>query len=285
MTHSDPAPIALFAYRRLDHTRLTIEALRDNDLAGQSRLYVFCEGPRSEEEAAAVSAVRKFVRTIKGFHSVHIVERETNLGLAQSIISGVSQVVAEWGSVIVVEDDLITSRYFLRYMNDGLTAYRDDERVASIHGYIYPVAKPLPETFFLRGADCWGWATWDRAWSVFEPDARILLRKLQDQKLESLFDLDDSYPFGEMLRSYAEGRNNSWAIRWHASTFLREMLTLYPGESLVNNIGLDSSGTHCGTTNEYLVNVRDNPIGVGGIPVNEHILARQSVADFLGGRS
>ena len=284
MTDTTPAPIALFVYRRLDHTRLTVEALRDNDLAARSRLYVFCDGPRSEEEAGSVAAVRDFAHGISGFESVEVVERGENMGLARSIIAGVTQVVAAHGRVIVVEDDLVTSPFFLRYMNDGLTTYRHDDRVASIHGYIYPVARPLPETFFLRGADCWGWATWDRAWTHFEPDADVLLKQLKERGLEHAFDLDGSYGFTEMLRAYARGSNNSWAIRWHASMFLRGMLTLYPGESMVNNIGLDSSGTHCTTTSEYLVHVRDTPIKVGEISVEQNVEARQAVVEFFLGQ-
>ncbi len=151
-----PAPIALFVFRRLEHVQLTVEALAANELASESELYIFCDGPRSAHDEAAVSEVRNYVKTVAGFAQVTVIEREKNIGLAQSIISGVTDVVSRHGRVIVVEDDLITSNFFLRYMNDGLRLYEHDERVASIHGYIYPISRPVADTFFLRGADCWG---------------------------------------------------------------------------------------------------------------------------------
>ena len=134
--------------------------------------------------------------------------------------------------------------HFLRFMNDGLDRYADDERVASIHAYIYPLARPAPETFFLRGADCWGWATWRRAWEHFNPDGKTLLQQLEAHGLTRAFDFDGTAAFTEMLENQIRGLNNSWAIRWHAACFLDGLLTLYPGRSLVHNIGNDGSGTH-----------------------------------------
>lgn len=276
-----PAPIALFVFRRLEHVRLTVEALAANELASESQLYIFCDGPRSAQDEAAVNSVRDYVKTVSGFSRVTVIEREDNIGLAQSIISGVTDVVSRHGRIIVVEDDLITSKFFLRYMNDGLGLYEHDERVASIHGYIYPISRTVADTFFLRGADCWGWATWNRAWAKFEPDAKTLLNRIGQKDLAHEFDMDGSYGFHAMLRDYAEGRNNSWAIRWHASAFLENMLTLYPGQSLVNNIGLDDSGTHCTSTDDYKVSLRASPIEVARIPVAESKPGRDAVIEFF----
>src|ERR1700722_7276651 len=170
MTAATTAPIALFAYNRLQHTRQTVDALRSNDLAANSDLHIYCDGARNATSIPAVRAVREFLRTVDGFRSVAIVERDSNLGLANSIITGVTEVCARHGRVIVMEDDLQTSPRFLQYMNGALDLYADVPRVGSIHGYWYPVAQPCPKTFFLRGASCWGWATWSRAWNLFEPD-------------------------------------------------------------------------------------------------------------------
>lgn len=268
-------------FRRLEHVRLTVDALAANELASESPLYIFCDGPRSHQDAAPVADVRSYVKTIKGFSKITVIERQSNIGLAQSIISGVTDITSKHGRVIVVEDDLVTSKFFLRYMNDGLNLYESDERVASIHGYVYPLAKPVADTFFLRGADCWGWATWSRAWKKFEPDAAILLRRISQENLVRQFDMDGSYRFYTMLSDYAEGRNNSWAIRWHASAFLENMLTLYPGESLVNNIGLDNSGTHCALTDHYTVKIRKNPINLERLPIAESQLGRDAFIDFF----
>lgn len=278
------APVALFVYNRLQHARRTIDALRANELAAQSDLFIFSDAARDQESSAAVAAVRDYLGTITGFRSVDITLRPRNLGLAASIIDGVTSVCNRFGRLIVLEDDLVTSRSFLSYMNQALAVYEQDERVASIHGYCYPVpAVTLPPTFFLRGADCWGWATWSRSWRHFEPDGRKLLKLLRDRQLEHQFDLDGAFGFTQMLAAQTEGRNDSWAVRWHASCFLREMFTLYPGRSLVHNIGNDSSGRHCGATDDYSTVLLDHAVTVEPVDVAECGYARAAFAEFLRG--
>ena len=149
------APITLFTYNRLWHTQQTIEALRNNELADVSELFLFSDGPKSEADREKVQSVREYLKSVTGFKKVAVVERDRNLGLAQSIISGVTEFVNKYGRVIVLEDDMLTSPFFLRFMNDALEFYKDEEKVISIHGYMYPVKAELPETFFLKGADCW----------------------------------------------------------------------------------------------------------------------------------
>jgi hypothetical protein len=272
------APIVLFTYNRLWHTRQTIEALQRNTLAPESYLFVFSDGPRSEAEMGKVNSVREYIRAITGFKKVTIMERETNAGLARSIISGVTDIVDKFGSIIVLEDDMITSPFFLRYMNDALEFYKDEDRVISIHGYIYPLRASLPQTFFLRGADCWGWATWKRGWDLFEPDGQKLLKELKERKLQKRFDLNGAHPYTRMLKWQARGSLDSWAIRWHASAFLRDKLTLYPGVSLINNIGFDTSGTHSYlATDDFEVALAQKPIALKAIPLAEN---KDAVREF-----
>ena len=184
------------------------------------------------------------------------------MGLARSILCGVTD-LQSLRTHIVVEDDLVTSRYFLSYMNQGLITYQHHERVVCIHGYVYPSTTKLPETFLCEGADCWGWATWSRGWRLFESDGQKLLDALQERGLNKDFNLDDSIDYVGMLRSQIAGKNDSWAIRWHASAYLADALTLYPGQSLVNNIGFDGSGTHAGNTPDmFSVNIGDKDIQV-----------------------
>ena len=277
------APVVLFAYARLDHLRQTVDSLRTNRESGSTPLYVFCDGPRHEGHKAQTDAVRAYVDSIDGFASVTRVYRDKNLGLAKSIISGVSEILSKHESVIVMEDDLVVSPYFLQFMNEGLQLYRDEDRVASIHGYSFPVLDQLPETFFLRGADCWGWATWARAWRHFEPDGKKLLDALREQKLTREFDLGGAYPYTRMLANQVAGKNDSWAVRWHASCYLKNMLTLYPGRSLVNNIGTDDSGTHCATTDDFAQVVTRKPVHVERIAIEENEAAQNSFRRFLGG--
>lgn len=274
------APIALFVYNRAWHTCQTIEALQKNNLASQSDIIIFSDAPKSTAEIDTVNEVRSYVKSCTGFRTVRIIERESNFGLANSIIDGVSRVCNEYGRVIVLEDDLVTSPFFLKYMNDALNIYESDETVASIHGYWYPVDQQMPETFFLRGADCWGWATWSRAWQLFEPDGSKLLNELQRQKLTKLFDLDGAIPYTQMLREQIAGRNNSWAIRWGASIFISHGLQLSPGKSLVINIGFDGTGTHCSATSAFNTDLADHAVKVDYIKPEESYEARAALIRY-----
>jgi hypothetical protein len=274
------APVALFVYNRLLHTRQTIDALRRNALAADTDLIVFSDGPKDHASEPAVQEVRQFIGSVTGFSSVRMVERPANLGLAHSIISGVTAVCDEFGRVIVLEDDLVTAPSFLRFMNDALNFYDAEERVGSVHGYWYPVDRKVPETFFLRGASCWGWATWSRAWRLFEPDGSRLLAELQQRGLTRLFDLEGAIAYTKMLKNQIANKNNSWAIRWHAAMFLADRLQLSPGASLVNNIGFDGSGTHCSISDAYSVRLGADAIAIGGIPLEQSEEARAALIHY-----
>jgi hypothetical protein len=276
-----PAPVVLFCYMRPEHLARTIESLQRNPEASRTHLRVYCDAAKKPEHQDAVDAVRRCVDSISGFASVTRIHRAQNMGLARSIIDGVSTTLQEFDRVIVLEDDLVLSPHFLAYMNSGLALYEADAQVASIHGYCYPVTHALPETFFLRGADCWGWATWSRAWACFEPDGGRLLAELAGRDLTREFDLDGSYPYTAMLRGQIAGRNDSWAIRWHASCFLREMLTLYPGRSLVVNIGNDASGTHCGPTEVYTGTLDARPVHPERLALAPSGVGRAAFVDFF----
>lgn len=277
------APIALFAYRRRDHLDATVRSLLANPDAPHTALTIFCDGAKGEKDTADVATVRAYAAAVTGFACVTVVERPRNFGLAASIIDGVTTMLSRHERVIVVEDDLLVSPHFLAYMNDGLERYAEDTRVASIHAYIYPLGRPMPETFFLRGADCWGWATWRRAWQHFNPDGAALLAQLQTRGLVRDFDYGGAASFTEMLTNQIAGHNNSWAIRWHAACFLDGMLTLYPGRSLVHNIGNDGSGTHRSddAAGHFGSEVAAAPVWVGPITVEESAEGRAAIADYF----
>jgi len=274
------APIVLFVYNRPWHTRQTVDALLRNAEARDSDLVIFSDGPKDEASTRKVDEVRQYLRSIDGFKSIRIVEHEKNLGLADNIISGVTEVVNEYGRIIVLEDDMVTSPYFLQYMNDGLNCYEDDDCVISIHGYSFPI-QALPETFFIKGASCWGWATWKRGWNLFEPDGSKLLSELEQAGLMDRFDLFGAYPYRRMLEDQVNGRNDSWAVRWYASALLADKLTLHPGQSLLMNIGLDGSGSHCGSYDGFDSNPSCRPITVGGIDVAESQQALEQWVSFF----
>ena len=240
------APVVLFVYRRPIHTEVVISSLLKNKLAKKTDLIIYSDAAKEIEHEMGVNSVREFIKKISGFNSISIIYRDFNYGLCKSIVRGVSEQLQINREVIVLEDDLVVSQNFLEYMNFFLNLYQDDEAVMSIHGYVYPSITPYPNTFFIKGADCWGWGTWRRAWKHYIDDPELLLREIKKNKLESKFDMDNSYPFTKMLKECVLGKNDSWAIRWYASSFLRNGLTLYPSKTLVDNIGFDGSGTHGG---------------------------------------
>ena len=274
------APILLFAYARPHHTKLTLEALLKNQGAELSDIIIFSDGAKTADKQNSVDEVRAYLKTITGFHSISIHERPQNYGLAKSIIEGVTQVLKDNEQIIVLEDDMVTSPYFLTYMNESLNRFADDDRVVSIHGYVYPVKQLLPEAFFLRGADCWGWATWRRGWAHFNPDGQYLLNELKRRKLINAFNFNGAYSFSSMLVDQINGRNDSWAVRWHAAAFLADKLTLYPGRSLVHNIGNDNSGTHSSKSNTHDALLSATPINLKHIEVFPSVVGRQAFESF-----
>lgn len=275
------APIILFAFNRPEHTRKTLCALKENYLADQSELFIYIDGPKSSVQINAIDEVKTIAREDKWCGTVTVVESDVNNGLATSVLNGVTEIINKYGKVIVIEDDLVSDKWFLKFMNDALNVYEKEESVVCASGYIYPVKGNLPETFFLKGADCWGWATWKRGWEILERDGSKLLKELEDKKLTSDFDFKDSYPYVQMLKDQISKRNNSWAILWYASAYLKNKYCLYPGHSLIHNIGVDGSGTHSGTTTKFDVGLLDKEVKVEKIAVKEEQKNKEIVADYF----
>jgi hypothetical protein len=276
-----PAPIALFVYNRKKHTVATITALQNNALAGETELFIFSDGPAARSHEAQVKEVRNYLHTIRGFKEITIFERTCNYGLARNIIDGVTLVINSHHKIIVVEDDLVTSPYFLQYMNAALERYKNQEEVVCIHGYLPPIKKTLPETFFLKGTDCWGWATWKRGWDLFEKDGKKLLADLLKNHLTKEFDYEGAYPFTQVLQDQIKGINNSWAIRWKASAFIKNKLTLYPGRSLVQNIGNDGTGIHSGSSTIFDTQLSASKIILSDIPIEVNAFCRSSYVNYF----
>ena len=278
------APIALFVYNRPQHTERTIKFLKQNQLASESRLFIFSDGFKSAEDEAKVLEVRELLKNIDGFKSVEVVERKENMGLANSVIAGVSRLVKDYKQVIVMEDDLITSPYTLTYFNEALERYRNEDQVMHIGAYMYPLKENnIPESFFYRAATSWGWATWDRAWQHFEPNIDTLMAQF-DAKKRSAFSIEHKMNFWKQMQDFKKGKNNSWAIRWYASIFLKGGLTLNPAQSLVNNIGHDGTGIHSGINDIYNVIINPKPISEYPVEIKENKAAYETIREFLSNR-
>jgi GT2 family glycosyltransferase len=278
------APIALFVYNRPEHTRRTLAYLQKNLLADESRLFIFSDGPKTTADKDKVDEVRALANEVTGFKSVKVITRKENLGLANSIIIGVSQLVSEFGKIIVFEDDLISSPYTLQYFNEGLTKYQHDDAVMHIGAYMYDLDdKTLPDAFFHRIATIWGWATWARAWRDFEPDIDKLMAQFNVEKKYD-FSIGYTMNFWKQMEEFKAGRNNSWAIRWYASIFLKGGLTLNPSRSLVHNIGHDGTGVHSNIENMYGVNISKKPIKDFPVDLKENEQAHNAIKRFLKNR-
>ena len=262
------APIALFVYNRPAHTRRTVEALALNINADTSVLHVFSDAPKSDSDISTVKDVRKYIKKITGFKLVIITERTENYGLAKSIISGVTELCNEYGRVIVLEDDDETSPHFLNFMNDSLAFYDDKNEVMHISGCRYPAKQVNHDhTFFLHVPLCWGWATWQRAWKMFEKDISVMQKF--DRKMINHFDFDNTYNYWQQLEFNKSGKLNTWFVFWYATLFLRGGLALFPARSLVQNIGMDGSGTNSGSSKSFDVELNPNPVKLKNIPCVE----------------
>jgi hypothetical protein len=273
------APIALFVYKRPEHTQHVLESLSQNTLAQKSSLFIFCDAAKKKQDQASVHHVRQIAKSKKWCGKVKIIERSKNWGLAKSIIAGVTELCNQYGKVIVLEDDLVLSPYFLDYMNQALTQYQADPRVMHISGYMFPLQLKMPETFFLQTASCWGWATWKRAWDHFNPNGEALYKKITDQNLKYQFDYEGSYPFLKMLKNQVNGIVDSWAVRWYATIFLNGGLCLHPGQSLTQNKGLDGSGTHGGADSSFETQLMNHPVRnfTRKIGVNDNVTVKLQV--------
>ena len=275
------APVLLFTYNRLAHTRRCVEALLKNSLATESELFIYSDGAKDDTQQAAVNEVRYYIHNIRGFKQITIIQRDENWGLARNIIDGVTTQVNRYGKVIVLEDDLVVAPYFLQFMNDGLETYKDEPKVGHIQACDFTQDPTLPDTFLIKWTGSWGWGTWDRAWKHFNPNGQELLQELEERKLTYTFDFNGKYGYTRMLRRQIAGKNNSWAIRWNASLFLKGILSLNVGRSLVQNEGFDGSGTHCGGGGLYASTLHLDRLPVTPIsPIEENTKARQAYVRY-----
>ena len=238
------APIALFAYKRPDHTARALDSLAQNPEFSASPLFIYCDSAKHAADAADVERARQVIRNWPHPKKT-VIERSGHLGLAASVITGVTDLAARFGRLIVVEDDLIVSSAFLKYLNYALGHYVDDVRVMQISAYMFPVPiTAATDAVMLPFTTSWGWATWDRSWQHFDPGMSGYDALEHDSALRHRFDLNGSYPYFRMLRRQARGTIDSWAIRWYKSVFFRGGLALYPRRSLVKHAGFGHGATH-----------------------------------------
>ncbi|MEZ5010006.1 MAG: glycosyltransferase [Chitinophagales bacterium] len=271
------APIVVFAYNRPNHLRQTLESLSKNILASESILYLFCDGAKedaSTEEKERIDEVRKIASEITWPLEKHIITRIHNYGLAKNIIEGVTEIVNKHGKIIVLEDDLLTGPGFLNYMNQALNLFEHQENVVGVSAHTHKLDTALPPVYLLPIGISTGWGTWRDAWSIFEPDPKILKNKIDEFFSKEEFNFG-GYPFYQMLIDNIEGKNNSWAIRWYASFFLKSNYFVFPNAYFTIHEGFDDLATNASANYQNIYGVKSDlftgqlDIGKDPVTVNE----------------
>jgi hypothetical protein len=244
-------------------------------------LFIFGEKP-GKKPCKEIEDVNNFIREIDGFKNVTIVEREAGYGLDRAIIAGVTELINRYNNVIVLEDDILTSPYFLKYMNDALELYKNTSEVMHIGGYMFPIAaEDLPETFFCRSSFIWGWGTWKRAWDDFNPDLCQPIPALDPESIYK-FNIDGACDYWTMLQDQrSKNGRNTWDILWYLTVFLHEGNCLFPSHSLTNNIGRDGTGSHKEESDRFDVTIWDKPVTYFEKSVKENNNAVRKIEKFL----
>ncbi len=274
------APIVLFVYNRPDHTKQTVEALQKNELAIGSELFIYSDAAKNENAEQKVNEVREYIKSIDGFKKITIIEREKNWGLANSIIDGVTKIVNEYGKIIVLEDDLVTSPYFLKFMNEALEIYKDEEKVWHISGWNYPIdTDKLDNIFLWRLMNCWGWATWADKWKYYEKDVNKVINKFDKNDIKR-FNIDGTENFWQQILLNKENKINTWAIFWYATIFKQNGLCINPSETFIENIGHDGSGIHCGESASFSSKLSKNDNINFNVNLEENLIALKRIQKF-----
>jgi hypothetical protein len=278
------APIILLVYNRPEHARKTLESLMANDKANESKLFIYADGPKpnsTPEQLEKIQETRSVIKEKQWCKEVYIIELEENLGVDEATIKHVTDVVNKYGKVIVLEDDIVTSKGFLNFMNEALTLYENKENVYGISGYMFPINEKKSDILLIEGSNNpWGWATWRRAWANFNPDYKALIEQIGVSK-DSIyaFNYEDTYDYYKML-SNSTDNNKPWDIRWYASVFLKKGLSVWAGQSLVQNIGHDATGEHCGVNDKYWIKNLAETIEVVEVEVKSNKRARNAIKKF-----
>ena len=217
-----------------------------NELAEMSELFIFCDGPKADatkQDQERINEVRELVKKKNWCKKVIIRESHVNRGLADSIVAGVTEIVNKYGKIIVLEDDIVTSKGFLKYMNEALNLYEDELRVMQISGFMVPSKIKLEQTGFFRCPASWGWGTWSTSWQHYDNQIDTLLNQFKETDV-SRFNIENTYHHYEELIKNEKGILKTWLIRWYASMFINDGLCLYPHKSLISNTGFGELSTH-----------------------------------------
>jgi hypothetical protein len=253
-------PVAFFAYNRPRHAERALAALARCEAGNQFEFHFFADGARSPADATQVELTRERLRAWAPHFGARLTERPANSGLARSIAEGVSALCALHGRVVVVEDDLVVSPDFLRFMRAALDRYANEPRVMQVGGCtLSPPTGLEAHAFLLPITTSWGWGTWERAWNKFEWNPSDVSKMKADVAWTQRFNFGGAYAYTDMLDARLAGRNDSWAILWWYAVARELGLVVYPARNLVWNGGFDGSGVHCDTSDLF------DAVGLDGV--------------------
>ncbi|MCF0061102.1 glycosyltransferase [Dyadobacter chenwenxiniae] len=276
------APIVLFCFNRPAHLQQTIEALQQNMLAAESELIIYSDGPRNSSDEPLIAKVRAYLSSISGFQRIKIIKSEANNGLAASVIKGVTEVLNQFGKVIVLEDDMLSAPDFLVFMNEALSAYESRKDIFSVTAYGPPISFPAhykEDLYLAPRASSWGWGTWLSKWDKADWNVTAFSGLQNDKNKRNQFKAggEDLWP---MLVKQQRNVIDSWAIRWTYSQFINNAYGVYPVHSKIRNIGTDGSGTNFTfKTGYYGSEMSDNKIRIDPqIKPDQQII--QAFADY-----
>ena len=236
------APIILITYNRHDHLIRSLRSLKKNKLSKKSKIIIYSDGPKNSEDKKKILKIRKFIKRVKGFKSKKIIQRKTNYGTKKNITNAINESFKKYDKIIVIEDDLIISKYFLSFMNYCLNKYKSKKNIWHINGWSYPFMKfSKNDINFMNSMNCWGWATWKDRWKHLSLNDDRLIRNFTNKKIHKFNIFSSMDHFSQILRNKRKTLS-SWAVYWHAAIFLKKGICIYPKFSMVKNIGFDGSG-------------------------------------------
>ncbi len=249
---------AVFTYNRSFHTEKVLTALSNNSMLPE-KLFLFHDGLKNDEDKSEWVNVQKILEAVD-WTDTEIIVADTNKGLAKSIVDGINYVFESCDAVIVLEDDCVPSKGFMTYMCEALNKYESCHSVYNIGGYAWPieVEKKEYDAYFNGRTSSWGWGTWKDRWQQYRQDNNLidfLKNDPEDSERLAIWGND----LENMLIDRINGRNNSWAVYWSLLVLSKNGLCLSPYESLIDNIGFDGTGVHCGVSNEYEVIAEKEP--------------------------
>lgn len=248
----------LFTYNRSVHTEQVLNALKNNSVLPE-KLIIFQDGLDEERnrDACEWHKVNRLIHSVDWCNKEVIIS-EYNKGLSDSIVFGINYAFQEFETVIVLEDDCVPSVDFIKFMEQCFAKYEKNRFVYSVSGYSWPI--PVEKNqydVYTCGRICtWGWGTWKDRWRVYDKDPDIL-RRIKKDKFKSRNLAMWGSDCEKMLLDKIAGNNDSWAIYWGLIIIENEGICINPYESLIQNIGMDGSGVHCGTSDKFQVKISE----------------------------